>query len=181
MSYESLESLVFLTNRLQNPQVYKAMNLPLEFITFGIAEGKMYAHLYRKGAFVVPPDVRNRWGNSVVYGGLFHCPDLWYYLRVLDAYMACSKTTLGMNHPRDMHHRIIKDVTPIRFNTLDELARLKYREGTQPFQAHTYEGNLQHPSVHRRVYANPARSYRIKSGIEVEHVQSLFEEAQREG
>jgi len=171
-----MNSLLFLTNRLQNPQVYRQINLPLEFISFGIAEGKMYTHFRKRGAFVVQHDdkIAIRWGNSVVYGGLFYCPDIWYYLRILDGYHICSKSSLGSNHVNDLHHRITVDVTPIRFDTLDELVHLKYREG-EPVKAYFYVGNLHHPKILSRVVCNkPSR--RVADGIEAEHFKTLFRE-----
>jgi len=169
-----MQTLIFLSNKLQNPSEYKFLNLPLEFIAFGITEGKMYSHFRNRGVFVAPADTRVRWGNSVVYGGLFHVPDVEFYLRILDAYHENSMSSLGKNHYYDTHHRHLYNVTPIYFNTLDELARLQYKEG-RGTPAHLYMGNLQHPKIARRVNETK-KSYRIVSGIDVQNFTKLFGE-----
>lgn len=167
--------LIFLTNRLLNPSYHKQMHLPLEFIAFGITEGRMYKHFRNTGYFVVPIDTLHRWGNSVVYGGLFLCPDIDFYLRVFDAYFLCSLSTLGKNHIKDKHHRIITKVTPIYFNTLEELSRLQYREGETPISAFMYIGNIHNPELSHRIHSiNP--SYRVIDGVEVKHFKNLFKE-----
>ncbi len=170
-----LSNLLFLTNELQSPFLYKQMKLPLEFIAFGITEGKMYKHFRNQSTFVAPVDIRGKNGNIVVYGGLFHCSDVNFYLRIFDAYHVCSLNTLHKNHINDLHHRIITNITPIYFNTLDELARLKYREG-ETLPAHTYIGNIKHPNIKRRIFTVPFTSYRIKDGIVARCFKSLYEE-----
>lgn len=166
--------LIFLTNCLLNPLHYKKLNLPLEFIAFGITEGKMYKHFRNTGTFIMPVNNSKRWGNSVVYGGIFFCPDVDFYLRILDAYHLCSLSTLGKNHIRDLHHRIISHIIPIYFNTLEELSKLQYKEGDK-LPTHTYVGNVKHPKIAKRMY-KPFVSYRIKDGIDVKHFKNLYKE-----
>jgi len=168
-------SLLFLTDCLQNPCYYKQMNLPLEFIAFGITEGKMYR--YRFGNFVIPLDEVIAYGNTVVYGGLFYCPDITFYLRILDGHYLCSKSIMHKNHALDLRHRRIAPVTPIYFNDLDELIMLRYKEGG-PVDAHVYYGNTKREVVHNRIgrRENHGRNYRVIDGIEAEHFLSLYKE-----
>lgn len=164
--------LLFLTNELQNPAYQKEMRLPLEFIAFGITEGRMYKHFRNQSNFVIPVDALKRWGNDVVYGGLFLCKDFDFYSRILDAYHVCSVSTLMKNHDMDIHHRIEVNVTPIFFDTIEELATLKYREG-ESIKAQTYMGNLKHPKISQRL--DKTVSYRIIDGIDAENFKKLWE------
>lgn len=166
-----MNSLIFLTNELLNPKLRHDLKLPLEFISYGIMEGRMYRHYGGKSNFVVPNDTLKHWGNNVVYGALFICKDFDFYNRVLDAYHICSLSTLLRNHNNDIHHRVEQYVTPIFFETLNELALLKYREG-KPIKAITYMGNIKHNKISQRL--NKTVSYRIKDGIDAENFKQLF-------
>lgn len=168
-----MNQLIFLSNELINPEIQKEMHLPLEFITFGITEGRMYKHFRNQSNFIIPVDALKRWGNEVIYGGLFLCKDFDFYARILDAYHVCSLDRLRKNHDMDVHHRIEVDVRPIYFNTLDELARLKYREGSS-IKAQTYMGNLKHNKITQRL--KQTVSYRIIDGIDKNNFKKLFEE-----
>ena len=152
------------------------MHLPLEFISFGITEGKMFTHWRKKDTFVAEhnEELVKPHGNNVVYGGLFFCPDIQFYLPILDAYHVCSMSTLGKNHIKDYHHRKEKNIIPIYFNSLDELSRLKYREG-KPIIAHTYVGNTHHPKIIPRINKYEI-SYRLVDGMEKENFKALFRE-----
>lgn len=167
-----MDKLIFLSNELQNPLIQKEMHLPLEFITFGITEGRMYKHFRNESNFIIPVDALKRWGNEVIYGGLFLCKDFDFYARILDAYHVCSMSTLLRNHDLDIHHRVEVDVRPIYFKTLDELKRLKYREG-ESVQATTYMGNLKHHKISRRL--DKTVSYRIIDGIDKDNYKKLWE------
>lgn len=165
--------LIFLTNELQTPSLQKSLRLPLEFIAFGIAEGRMYKHFRNQSNFVIPVDSLKRWGNDVVYGGLFICKDFDFYANILDAYHVCSLSTMMRNHKRDIHHRVEVEVTTIHFQTLDELARLQYRE-SESIKAQMYMGNINHPKINLRL--TKTVSYRIVSGIDTVNFKQLFGE-----
>lgn len=166
-----MDKLIFLSNELQNPHQQREMHLPLEFITFGITEGRMYKHFRNQSNFIVPNDTLRHWGNEVIYGGLFLCKDFDFYAALFDAYHVCSLSRLSRNHNLDIHHRIEVDVKPIYFKTLDDLSRLKYKEG-ESVKAQTYMGNIKHNKISQRL--NKTVSYRITSGIDAENFKQLF-------
>lgn len=166
-----MDKLIFLTNELQNPHIIKQMRIPLEFVRFGISEGRMYKHYNNKSTFILPVNALKKWGNSVVYGGIFICKDFDYYCNILDAYHICSLSTLFRNHSCDLHHRVEVPVRPIHFSTLSELAHLKYKEG-EPITLTTYLGNLKHPKIKQRL--NNSKSYRVIDGMDKEHFKQLF-------
>lgn len=155
--------LIFLANELQHPRWHRELNLPLEFVAFGITQGRMYHHFRNKGVFILPPDVKRPHGNRVVYGSIYILHDFDYYIRILDAYHMCSLSSLHRNHDFDTHHRVISDITPIHFDTLDELERLLYRE-SELVKAHTYFGNLKHPKIKQRLKSKK-HSNRIYDGV----------------
>lgn len=168
-----MNELIFLTNELQCPEVQHDLKLPLIFINFGITKGLMFKYLRNKSNFVIPVDSIRRWGNEVVYGGIFLCKDFDYYSRILDAYHICSMSTIHQNHPLDIFHRITTDITPIYFSTLNDLSHLKYTEGNS-VKAHTYFANINHPKIISRI--NSTYSYRITDGIDATNFTKLFRE-----
>lgn len=151
------------------------LKLPLQFVCYGITPAKMFYHFRNTDTFIVADDniPTRSWGNSVVYGGLFLCNDFDFYSRVLDGYHLCSMSLLGRNHQRDLHHRHIINVTPIYFDTLEQLARLQYTEG-QPIMAQGYFGNPQHPNILRRIIIRYKMSRRIEEGIDAPNFKELF-------
>jgi hypothetical protein len=117
---------------------------------------------------------RNRaWGNNSIYGAIFLLSDPTFYLRLLDSYYICSLAALRKNHAKDVHHRIMVKATPIHFDTLTDLGKLKYREGDS-LQVYCYFGNQTHPKISRRL--NKSHSYRIIDGINKIHFIALHKE-----
>lgn len=171
-----MSQLIFLHNELLNPKLQKELHIPLEFIIFGITEGRMYRHYNSQNNFIIPANTLQKWGNDVIYGGLFICKDFNFYSRLLDAYHVNSKSTMSHNHIKDLHHRIEASVTVIHFSTLDELAHLKYKEG-ETITAQTYHGNINHPKIKQRL--NKKTSYRVISGIDKENFKQLFWEVNK--
>lgn len=167
-------SLLFLSNELINPRWQRELKLPLHFITFAFVKARMYVHKRNQGTFILPNDVKQSWGNTVAYGALFTLQDFHFYIRTLDAYHMCSMSTLMTNHKRDIHHRIEVEVTPITFATLDDFARLKYRE-REALKAITYVGNLNHPNIHQRINVRQI-SHRIVDGVDKQHFIDLTRE-----
>jgi hypothetical protein len=147
------------------------MKLPLHFVCFGITEGKMFKH--DKNTTFILPSHNKLWGNKVVYGALFICKEFEFYANIIDAYNQCSLATLRTNHSKDLNHRININVIPIFFNNLDELARLKYREGNH-ITAQGYLANTENPKVIRKL----AKSRRIVDGIDKDNFKQLYREVE---
>lgn len=132
----------------------------------------MYTHVGANETFIL--NYGKDWGNTVVYGALFAISDFNYYISLLDAYHQCSMSNFGLNHPKDIHHREIRKITPITFDTIDELERIKYRENV-PIDAHVYFGNVNHPKINQRL--NKTVSYRVVDGIDKHFIQ-LYREVE---
>lgn len=167
----SIDRLLFLSNELCSPSWQREMRLPLEFITFAHIKGKMYKHFRNNGSFVL--ESKKKWGNDVVYGGIFLLKDFDFYIRILDAYQLCSLSSLYRNHKLDIHHRITTEATPISFSTVDEFERLMYKE-REAIRVQTYVGNPNHPKIKQRL--NKTVSYRIYDGIDKKHFRELIRE-----
>jgi len=172
-----MSQLLFITNELLNPEVRRAMHLPIEHICFALMPGKMYPHYktYRMRSTFIVKATNKLWGNDVVYGALMLCKDFDFYARILDAYHVCSLSTMRTNHRIDVHHRVKVDVTPIYFTSLDEMTRLMYTEGTKVL-AQTYLGNSNHPKISQRL--NAEQTCRIIDGIDKRNYIKLWEEEQ---
>lgn len=161
---------MFISNEILGVEKRTQLRIPMTFISFGIIEGKMYRHFRNRGTFIVKDE--GNWGNRVVYGGIFAISEFNFYISLLDAYHQCSMSTFRFNHNKDVHHRSIEEVTPIHFNSIDELERLQYRENS-PINAHVYLGNKNHPKIKQRF--NKKTSYRIIDGVD-EHFIELYRE-----
>ena len=165
-------NLIFLHNELINPFIYhNKLRIPLEFVCFGMTEGKMYTHTRQNSTFILPSGDSKDWGNTQVYGAIFMIKEFDFYIELLDAFHACSIIKLRRNHIKDLHHRLKVEVVPIFFDTLDELSRLKYKEGVG-IEVMTYVGNINHPRINQRFVTTA--SYRIVDGINKENFTKLF-------
>ncbi len=179
-----MNSLIFIYNNLLNPHTIDKLKLPLTFISYAIAKGKMYKHFKIKDTFLLSFGENRQWGNQVIYGALFLCDNFEFYSRVLDAYHMCSMSTMKMNHIKDLHHRVTYTTSPIYFKTLEDMYRLKYRED-DAIQAITYVGNTNHPNIYKRLTSkklnpdtNKGNSYRIEKGIDRKNFEKLFKKNQ---
>lgn len=164
-------TLIFISNELLDESKLKRLSVPLQLISFGFVEGKLYKHFRNDGTFMLPKHGRS-WGNDVVYGAIFAVPDFTFYIRLLDSYHQCSLSALGRNHTYDVHHRIEQLATPISFTSMEEFVSLKYRERT-PIEVNLYTGNLTHPKINQRL--NKTAGYRIESGVD-KNLTKLFRE-----
>lgn len=153
------------------------MRLPLHFVSFAIAEGKMYKHYHNPSNFIIGLGETKNWGNQVIYGALFLCNDFEFYSTILDAYHACSLSTLKTNHIRDLHHRVEVNVRPITFASINDLSRLLYKE-QDSIKSQIYQGNTNHPRIACRL--NNHNSFRIIDGIDAKHFKQLYWEVQNE-
>lgn len=138
----------------------------------------MYSSLGLKNTFISVSDNITLTRNFVVYGALFLCKDFDFYCRILDAYHLCSLSTLLRNHPCDELHRVNIPITPIYFDTLDELQRLSYRESIDSIQAQTYTANTNNPKILNRMNTT-VNTYRITSGINAPNFKKLFWEVRK--
>ena len=155
--------LLFISDKLLDPDYRELSRLPVEFVCFAHTDGKMYRI---NGNTVVAKGVGSH-GNSVVYGAIFALNDEYYHIRTLDALFNCSLSGLGKNHSLDMQHRRRELVTPIQFNSIDELSRLMYRE-LEPIEVEMYVANNTHPTIQKRIERTQKFNYRIKDGINKE-------------
>lgn len=166
-----MPKLIFLYNELLDADLQAELRLPLQFVAFAHIDAKMYTHYGRQSVFAVPYDHMGVWGNTKVYGALFVCKDMDFYIETLDAYHVCSRSKLYRNHIKDLHHRIEVEATLIYFDSLDTLARLKYEEG-ESFEAIAYFGNPYHPKI--RIRFGKTTSKRLNSGIYKRAFKKLF-------
>lgn len=132
--------IIFIPTNSQDFVIKNMAKLHATFISFAIAEGRIYAH---KGNTYLLPPVANQWRGKNVFGSLFHIR-YDFNVRLLDAYNMCTKSTLTINHKSDINHRVEIDVTPIHFNEIDDFCRHRYEFGNS-LKAETYFANEEHP------------------------------------
>lgn len=170
-----MNQILFLSNNLMNPKLQRELGIPLLFISFALIEGKMYKHFRNDGTFVT--NSFKKWGNSVTYGALFLCKDFDFYGAIIDSYHSCSMSSMKRNHIYDVNHRIKVLATPITFNTIDDLAHLKYYE-REPIEVDAYLANPKHPKIIKRIGSN--KVYRIQDNIDSINFIQLFREVGNE-
>lgn len=164
----SMDRLIFLADKLQDPVRLTELRLPAQLITHAILkDAKMFksrSTVNYDDVFIIRDLPYSMAGNKVVYGSIFLCSYWEVYRNVLDAYYGCSLSTLGRNHDRDRHHRIEEKVTTLDFATLDDLVHLNYAEG-EDVAVSLYLANPNHPKIWSKI-CNPINTHqRIKSNI----------------
>lgn len=130
----------------------------------------MFKHFRNQGTFAIRHG--GNWGNEVVYGAVYSLQDFDFHIRNLDSYHQCSKSYLGRNHINDIHIREKVLYTPIRFDNVDELERLKYWE-SKSYKVYAYFGNSKHPKIKQRL--NKTASYRIVDGVDKSLIKQIRE------
>lgn len=171
-------SLIFLSNDLQSPDKREKLRLPLQFITFAIRKGTMYKHTKNRKEGFVTQEAKTKF-NSVVYGSVWACEHFSFYISIIDAYHRCSLGILNKNHSVDLEHRVKRSVTPISFDSLEELAYLNYKE-KEPFDAYCYEGNINHPDITKRIWCPSRQDKRIIDGIHPKAFIGVYKEVKDE-
>lgn len=164
--------MVFIYNDMLDTDVLAELKLPMTFVAFAMVDAKMYTHYQNKGVFIVPHTFRGVRGNTKVYGALYVCKDIEFYIDTIDAYHGCSRSKLYRNHIKDLHHRVEVEAVPIFFDSLDDLARLKYREGME-VTAFAYFGNINHPRIRTR-FTQRRVSRRVMDGVYKDKFVKLF-------
>lgn len=173
-------SLIFLTNHLMSQSKLKDLRIPATFVCFGYVEGMLFKHYQHNQSSFLLLESGFNWGNSVVYGALYHINDYNYYIRQLDGYMRCSLSSISSNHKLDLHHRCSTEMTPIQFDTLDELDMLLYTETDEKFNVDVYVANLQHPDIKSKFGKRSYRyTNRLTNGIDAKSFIDLFDERNR--
>ena len=155
-----MNSLLFITNDLQNSERRKQALLPFTYVGQGYMKGKMY----RCNGNVVnaePPTQRR--GNRVIYGTVYFVENADHYMRALDALHDCSMFLLGKNHELDLQWREERDIVLIDFTSIDDFVNLRYTERTT-VTANVYLANIKHPTIQKRIY-DKNNVHRIQSGV----------------
>lgn len=149
----------------------------MEFIAFAHVKGKMYWHELKRDTFITL-DKRQPRGNHVVYGAIFSIPDFIFYSGILDSYHRCSLSRLRRNHANDLEHRVETKATIIRFDSIEELATLRYREGAE-VEVFAYIGNESRKEVKKRIMERH-NCKRILSAVNPNYTNLIREVLQHE-
>lgn len=156
--------LLFISDKLMDQSFRDNLRLNLVFVSFAITDGRMYTYARSKQRTFVVKGLRKH-SNSVVYGAIYALHDDEFHIRTLDSYYLCSLSALHRNHTLDVTHRVVQRVIPIKFDTLDELDRLLYRE-LEPIEVEMYVGNQAHPTILKRIQQKKHINYRILNGVD---------------
>jgi len=157
-----------------DPVFRRKFKLPLHFISFAIVQGKMYKSFKNKGTIVARNEVTKNRYNTVVYGAVYLCNSFDLFSKSIDAYHVCSKSNLTVNHKFDLNHRTEEEVTFIEFDSLEQLARLMYRE-KKTIKVQTYYANTNNPKILSRITSGQ-QQFRIRDGISIIPFQKQFAE-----
>lgn len=163
-------ALIFLSGQMCDPTLQDDLGLPIEFISFAIFKGHIYYDESVDDTFILES---TRSTVDAVYGGLFLLQDDDFYMPVIDAYNLCSMSVLRKNHIKDRQHRITHSITPISFDTVEQLRRLDYWE-REDIEAVIYVGNPNHPNTRR--LSRVRSGAKLVSGVHTKPFLSLLEE-----
>lgn len=174
--------LIFISNELLNPKVQKKYKLDLKFIAYAIADATLIRNSkqtrQKDTGFMIEKEQYKVKKTNIVYGGLFYCKNFEFYGRIIDGLNYCNYSLLGFNHPLDRVYRKEIKVKIIRFDTLKDLAYLRYTEGTE-VEAIAYFGNINHPKIKNKVF-NKMNSFVMKDGMFANHFKELFMEVSKD-
>lgn len=165
-------NLVFLYNSMLSK--YKEMNIPLKYICPAKIEAKLYWKYGKKDTFAIPHGNKRTYGSRFVYGAIFSLEDFDFYMRLIDSFLVCSKSILRVNHPKDVFHREILEVTPIKYNSLDDLSKLKYIE-REPISCHLHLGNVENHKIKQQI-TKQIHIPRIECGVDKLHYKNFMED-----
>lgn len=169
-------NLIFLSNELINKEIYEELKIPIEFISFAYVENCKF-YRYKKTKIIIKGgDINRKWGNDRVYGAIFLIKNM-YYIRVLDAYNACSLSRIFLNHPYDLNHREIGQATLIEFNTLNDFARYKFKEKAN-IDCWIYYGNTKCKKLKKTLKDT---RYRITEGVDTKNFKKCFNQLKKRG
>ena len=168
-----MNKLIFLTSNAMSPRTIKAARIPLQFISFGYAEGRL-ATKHRElddTILIYKPKEQPLYGD-IAYGALFVLEDYEFHIPVLDALMGCTEAiTAGLY--QHVNIRVDVNVVPIAFNSLDEFRRLIYTE-KDLISATTYYANPNHITIINRI--KTLKKYTNVSNINPKPFRELYEE-----
>lgn len=155
-----MNSLVFLTNNLQSPSTRRKYLLQAEPIGIGILHAKMYN---QRGDTFCAETSNKAFGNSVVYGTLYHIKNFEHFKLALDAYHDCSLSLIGREHVLDLQKRVERDIILINPRDTDSLLNLDYMEKTT-VKSHVYLANTTHQTISKKINCTNS-VYRVQSGL----------------
>lgn len=168
-------NLIFLSNELMDERLQNDLKIPIEFISFAYIENCKF-YRYKKTKLIVKGgEISRDWGNNRIYGAIFLIRNM-YYIRVLDAYNACSLSRIFLNHPFDLNHREIGQVTLIEFNTLNDFARYKFKEQAT-INCWIYYGNNNNKKLNKVL--NNRR--RLTNGVDTKNFKKCFSQLKKRG
>lgn len=159
-----MSKLVFLYNNLLDKEVRDKLSIPIEFVCFGYIKARLY-HFKENYIAISNTDLKRKWGHDIVYGGIFILKEEYFYERILDASLVCSKSALYKNHRLDIMHRHQVPCTPIHFETVEDFAYMRYTE-KEEIQVDTYLGNPLNEYVKHRIISPYIRNREL-SGLDV--------------
>lgn len=165
-----MNGVVFIYNELLNPTERKKLLFPFHFISFAYIYGKLYD--YREDYIAVENNkVKRSYGNNKIYGAIYAIPHFEHYIRILDSKFACSLSMLGKNNEKDLMHRKVVQAIPIDFNTLDDIARMKY-ENKKSVELFAYMGNTNNYYIKHRI---DMERYREIDGVDKVNFKKQYE------
>ena len=152
------DSLFFIYDKLMTKDEQKVSNIEMEFISFGLINAKMSRVTTRydpsnkiilKRIFATPIN-----GIHVVFGGIFLLKNYERDVYKIHTYYDNSMMFLGNTMKEDLYDFVEIAVTPIKFNSIDDIKTCNYKIGND-VMCGTFIGNQ----------ANERISYNIKQKL----------------
>ncbi len=169
-----MKQLIFLYDRTLDKNYRDKLLLPIQFVSYGYINAKMYHYKEHRDTLIALDNnhISRQWGNDKVFGGVFLLDYYNVTIRTLDGLYGCSKARLNKNNNNDLMHRIKVPVTLITFDSLEDLAVMKYKE-RKVILADTYLGNPNHQWIRHRI---KMQRYRVIDGVDKQNFKKMFEQ-----
>lgn len=175
--------LIFIANDLMTKEIQNRTKIPMSFISFAYMEGCLFKFCdkiirTRVRWYSLPLDrtFRPMYKRGRVYGAIFSIQDSQYYIDRLDAYHACSLSRMGVNHDKDIAHRVRRMVTPIHFDSLYDFGIRNYTE-SRVVPLECYMANTLHPTVSHKVFSEKnLDKYKHHHGVDIRSFVQAYKE-----
>lgn len=164
-----MKKLFFIYDTLLIKKVQAILNIPLEFVSYGYAHGKLY-FMYdgkRRRHFFIK--ARGR----CVYGAIFVLDQAEEYERVVHSFYNCSYKYTNTILTSDLYKEDTVSVTPITFNSLTELCSNVVTR-LESIECSVFVGNEINPTVKNSL--TKYRYYKKNDGIDAVSFLTLVKE-----
>lgn len=162
---------LFIYDEIMLREVQDKMKLPMTFVTFALLEDYKMID-YKKRPTIVPKNFvkRGRGGNRI-FGTIWKLEESSFYIRILDAYYACSLSRIYENNLNDRTHRLTLKTYPFYVDSVSDLVDENFYT-FKPINCQVWIANQNDDNLIRRINRN---RHKIQNGCVLNYLQKCME------